>query len=135
MTIKRNVTLKQCEVPDGYEAVEFRIPTLMDEFINGTGMVVRCNAPPSSPRIIVRRIEPKRVPLEAWDIVPGQTILNLVHQTHGGSVVVFANSTECIYINGVGLSRQAYQSLFEDEERTYSNDHGATWQPCSKPGT
>ena len=126
--------IEQCEsgVPDGFR-LECRLRNKPDSWRESSGTDGGMYLPDAGCYYRLVPI-PRLVPLEAKDIVIGKTIFGLISGSPGGGcLVVFANSMECMYVNGVGLCKHTYQSLFDDAERVYSNDHGSTWQPCSKP--
>lgn len=135
--LKTNVTLEQCEVPDGYEAVRYGHPKRGELFYWRKDVSNAAFDFDTDTHLIVRRIEPPRVPLEAKDVVVGKTLIR--NKSAECSLVMAASEHGVTYAGlcfddsgTTTLATSRWSTLFDRGEM--SNDHGATWQPCSKPG-
>jgi hypothetical protein len=71
------------------------------------------------------------VPLEWFDITPGVTLFGLAGRPASASVALFRCEIHVTLI-GVHTVCRTYKELFEDTDRTYSNDGGKTWNQCGK---
>lgn len=140
-------------VPSGYEAVAFRVPHNREECISFTGKLDRADAAATQPRLIVRKVPPKLVPLEPADIIVGKT---LVRSRYGTALVLTVSSDGVSYaapcfdsdgtsrtdtnLTPISNAKDVHGDSFIQlvtwarlkKQADYSNDHGATWQPCSK---
>lgn len=139
----KQVTI-ECDVPDGYEAVRFGVPRKGELFAETSNdMVHTAKENFHVTRLIVRPIPPALVPLGPEDVIPGKTLISREKWSIDRN-----GNRECCVIEYRGMSsfriRMSYGPLeltfsdamndIGDKNRwLYSNDHGATWQPCSKP--
>ena len=74
MTIFKNPNIS-IEVPDGYEPVAYRRPNAGERYISDNdGCVYQCNCWMIVSRMVVRKIEPKRIHLSSLDIAVGSVV-------------------------------------------------------------
>ena len=115
----------ECDLPDGYEAVAWRVPKDGELYYSLSTSGARVASSATLMGMILRKIEPRRVPLEAKDVPPGSA----VRATSGGcwQMVTFAGGSHIGIANGLSenygvMMTLGWQILRPDGE----------WEPCSK---
>lgn len=112
-------------VPAGYERIGFRVPVNGEDYVGVDGKVITCCGSQRYPRLIVRKLPPRLVPLEKSDIIPGTAI-----SFDGGKTWAMVD----VEANGLAWGMTFYTFIALKESGATILRPGSTeWQPCSKP--
>ncbi len=131
----KQVTLSECDVPHGHEAVAYRKPVVGEQCCNPNGRIYTATCSESC-CLIVRPIPPSLVPLGPEDVVPGMIIHHDVWPTTYWQGVTPTLRMDGVYriVHSEGTATpifETFASLMKSYQ--YKTPSMPAFAPCSKP--
>ncbi len=122
------------DIPQGYDAVRYGFPQMGEKYLWNGAVATADTDFRNTSYLIVRPIPPVLVPLGPEDVVLGKMLVRSKDWHANIEACVLMKDRQAIYVLDClpDPVRVHYQEMCNDGW-LYSNDHGKTWQPCSKP--